>query len=76
MVTIGELREFILSLPEEFDNYPVINGEYIPIDDEHYGRVDKPVVFLTVDEETEELCILNQSEDEISDFILDEPEDD
>ena len=61
---IIELKEFLETLPDDFDQYEVVNGEYVKIDSEYYSRVDKPVMFLTVDEESKELCVLHQTEEE------------
>jgi len=76
-ITVKELRAFLNKLPENFDNFGIINGEYgRGKDDEFYYRIDKPVIFLTVDEETEELCILHQSEQEVNNIIYQEKKDD
>jgi hypothetical protein len=69
-MTVKELKEFLESLPEEFDGFGVINGEYgeLPSDDEDnlVYRLDKPISVIYVDEQTEELALLNQTEEEIN----------
>jgi len=66
-MTIKDLKEFLATLPEEFDNYGVVNGEYnkFKVDDGFHYRIDKPVNASIVDEETKELCLLHQTEEEI-----------
>ena len=73
-LTIKELKGFLNSLPSSFDDYEITNGEYGKANDENYFRIDKPVIFLSVDEDTQELCILHQSEDEINDIITNDEE--
>jgi hypothetical protein len=66
MITIGELKEYLGKLPEEFDSYEMVNGVVSPlIDGEYYVRIDHPVVQLQIDQESKELLILHQSEEEI-----------
>lgn len=66
-MTIKDLKNFLDTLPEEFNSFGVVNGEYgkFSVDDEFHYRVDKPVIALTVDEQTKELCVLHQTEEEI-----------
>lgn len=61
MITIKELKDFLETLPPEFDNFTMVNGETFEIDDIHYARLDKPIISLSIDEETKELCLLHQS---------------
>ena len=53
-----ELKEFINNLPQEMDNFVVVNGEYgllDPTDDNTMVyRVDKPVLVISVDENDED----------------------
>lgn len=59
---LKDLKEWINSLPEEFLEFDVVNGEMGVLDDDYYYRVDKPVVTLTIDEDSKEVVILNDSE--------------
>ena len=68
-ITVKELKKFVNSLPKKFDDFGIINGQYGSANGEFYFRIDKPVIFLTVDEDTGELCILHQSEDEVKEII-------
>lgn len=73
---LKDLKEFVSKLPSVMDDFEVINGEVGNFDDieKENGekltyRVDKPILILFVDEETKQLCLLHQSQDEV-DFIL------
>jgi hypothetical protein len=69
-MTIKELKEFLETLPEEFNDYRVVNGEYgkFSVTDEFHYRTDKPVNASIVDEQTKELCLLHQTEEEINEI--------
>lgn len=67
-MTIREMKKFLGSLPKEFDEFTIVNGEVAAVQGEFYVRIDKPVVQLSVDEETGELLILHQTEEEINDI--------
>lgn len=66
-----ELKEFINSLPQEMDNFVVVNGEYgllDPTDDDSMVyRIDKPVLVITVDESDQEIVLLHQTREDITD---------
>lgn len=79
-MNIKDLREFLATLPEEFDDYEMVNGEYGAFeddedDDEMYYRMDKPILGVVVDEETQEICFMNQSQEDINN-IMGEPDGD
>jgi hypothetical protein len=67
---LGELKEFINKLPEEMDNYVVVNGEYgfLDPDDDNsvVYRVDKPVLMITVDEDDKEILLLHQTREDLT----------
>lgn len=68
-MTIREFKSFINSLPLEFDGFTIVNGEVAAVEGQFYVRIDKPVVQISVDEETQELLILHQTEDEVNDIM-------
>jgi alpha-acetolactate decarboxylase len=68
MITIKELKEFLGTLPEEFDEFPMVNGEVAQIDGEFYVRVDKPVLHLEIDEQNKEMLVLHQPAEEIEEI--------
>ena len=51
---LKELKSFVNKLPEEMENWSVVNGEvgYLDIEDDNsmVYRVDKPIIALYVDE--------------------------
>lgn len=63
---LRDLKEWVNNLPEAFLDYNVVNGEEGELDEEHYYRVDKPIVAFGVDEDTGEILILNQPEKEFT----------
>jgi hypothetical protein len=52
-----ELKNWINSLPEEFFYFDVVNAESGETEEFNY-RLDKPIVTLDVDEETQEVLII------------------
>lgn len=58
-MTLLELKEWVNSLPEEFNEFEVCNAEYTQVDEQYMYRLDKPVTMLTVSEDTKEILILN-----------------
>ena len=62
-MTLRELKTFLDTLPEEFLEFNVVNGEIGMIDEQYMYRIDKPVTTLTVDEESKEVVILNDTQE-------------
>ena len=60
---LKELKNWIESLPEEFLEFEVMNAEEFVLDGEYWCRVDKPVISLSVDENSKEILILNESKE-------------
>jgi hypothetical protein len=70
MITIKELKEYLGNLPEEFDEFVMVNGEVSPlIDGEYYVRVDKSVIQLHIDEENKEFVLSHQTQEEVDGVI-------
>lgn len=67
---LSELKEFINSLPEEMNDFTVVNGEYGFVDpDNEKGfiyRVDKPVLAINVDEKDNEVVLLHQTREDLT----------
>jgi hypothetical protein len=61
---IKELINFLKTLPEEFMDYSVVNGEEGLFEGELRYRIDKSVVAVLIDEETKELVLLHQYQEE------------
>ena len=62
-MTLIELKNWLDTLPEEFNEYSVVNAELGIIDDEYNYRYDKPVTTLAISEESKEILILNDNQD-------------
>ena len=73
-MTFKELKEWVNNLPEEFDEYSVVNGEFKEIDEEYWCRIDKPLTLLTVDQEHREILLLNDEDPDDVDILDGEPE--
>ena len=67
---LSELKKFITSIPESFDDYIVVNGE-IGYYDEQKGviMVNKPILTVYVDRETNEIQLLHQTEEEVKEIM-------
>lgn len=63
-MTLIELKEWLNTLPEEFNDYSVVNAELGIIDEEYSYRFDKPVTTLAISEESKEILILNDIQEE------------
>ena len=68
-ITIRELKKFLSSLPEEFDDFGMVNGEVFEIEKEYFVRVDKPIVHLEIDQENGEFLLLHQSKEALEDVL-------
>lgn len=65
---LKDFKIFINSLPEEFDDFILINGEVAGVG-EYYVRVDKPIVHVEVDTNTQEVLFLHQAEEELEEIL-------
>lgn len=74
-MTLAELKEFINKLPQDIDDYIVVNGEYGFLDpnDENslVYRADKPVLMITVDKNDEEILLLHQTREDVKTIMND-----
>jgi hypothetical protein len=72
-MTLNELKGFINGLPEEMDEWSVVNGEvgYLdPSDDDSMVyRVDKPIIALYVDQHSQEICLFHQTQDDVTSLL-------
>ena len=69
-ITIKELKTFLNRLPEQMDEFEMVNGEVSELTETgYYARVDKPIIHLEIDEENREFLLLHQSKSEINDII-------
>ena len=74
---LKELKDFINSLPEEMDDFTVVNGEYGFLEPEDEDsliyRVDKPVLMITVEEQDKEVVLLHQTKEDLTEFRNEHP---
>jgi len=67
---LKELKKFIGSIPESFDEYTVVNGEIGYYDkDKGVIMVNKPILTAYVDRETNEIQFLHQTEEEVKEIM-------
>lgn len=57
---LKELKDWLNSLPEEFEDYSCVNGEESIIDEVYHYRMDKPIIAGYVDEESKEVVLCHQ----------------
>lgn len=69
---LKELKDWINTLPEEFMEFDVVNGEEGQLDKQYFYRVDKPVMTLLVDKESKEIVLLNDKSEPFSDEEINE----
>jgi hypothetical protein len=62
------LKDWIASLPTEFEDMELLMGEYVKIDNQQdfSSRYDRPIMGLYVDEELKEIVLMFQSEEDIN----------
>ena len=74
-MTLRELKDFINNLPEEMDGFGVVNGEvgYVDPEDDNslVYRLDKPIIALYVDQQSEEICFFHQTQDDVTSMMGD-----
>lgn len=74
-MTLKELRNFIMQLPEEMDAFEVVNGEvgYLDASDDNSAvyRVDKPIIALYVDDKSKEICLFHQTQEDVTKIMPD-----
>lgn len=74
-MTLRELKDFINSVPSDMDEFSVVNGEFGILNPEDENsvifRVDKPVLIITVDEQSHEVVLLHQTREDVNTFMDD-----
>ena len=60
-MTIKDYKEFINSLPIEFDDFEITHREYSTIDDEGLNAQEIPVFSVHIDEPNKKACNMHQS---------------
>ncbi len=72
-MTLNELKKFIDRLPKEMGEWSVVNGEvgYLDPEDDNsmVYRVDKPIIALFVDENSQEICLFHQTQEDVTSML-------
>jgi hypothetical protein len=72
-MTLKELKSFVSQLPEHMEEWSVVNGEvgYLdPTDDNSMVyRLDKPIIALYVDEDSHEICLFHQTQEDVTNML-------
>lgn len=69
-MTLGELKEYINSIPEQMDVYTVVNGELgLAKDGNTYIMTNNEVHTAYVDTKNGEIQFLHQSDKDVKDLI-------
>jgi Fe-S-cluster formation regulator IscX/YfhJ len=63
-MTFSELKEWINSLPEDFNNFQVMNGGETVKEDIYMYRIDSPITTCVVDKESKQIIFLNDFYDD------------
>ena len=70
-MTLGELKQYIISLPTRLDNFNIVNGEMIIQDEKSLALINHSIQTVYVDESTKEIQFLHQSENDVRDLLND-----
>lgn len=65
-MTLKEIKTWLNDLPEDFDNYELVNGEIGILGEDYHYRADKPIIACTIDEATNEIIFMHQAPEELT----------
>lgn len=69
---LGELKQFLNSIPESMDGFNVVNGEFgLATDGNTFVMTNNEVVTIYVDEKNGEVQFLHQTDKDVKDILLD-----
>ena len=60
-MTIKDYKQFLNSLPEEFDDFELVHREYTTIDGDALNAQEIPVFSVHIDEPNKKACNMHQS---------------
>ena len=70
---LRDLRGLLDKVPEEFDNFELLNGEMQILEMEGKEtimfRIDKAIVGIRVEDDSKEIIFLHQTEEDINNLI-------
>lgn len=64
-MTLRELKEWILEVPEGLLDYPLMNGEFGTLDGKVFYRKDTPITTIVVDTDSHEVLLLTDTDEAI-----------
>jgi hypothetical protein len=64
-MTIKDYKQFLNSLPEEFDDFEITHREYTTIDGDSLNAQEVPVYSVHVDESQKKACNMHQKSYEL-----------
>ena len=64
-MTIKDYKQFLNSLPEEFDDFEITHREYTTIDGDSLNALEVPVYSVHVDESQKKACNMHQKSYEL-----------
>jgi hypothetical protein len=71
-MTLKELKAYVNTIPEEMDDYNVVNGEFGLADDEMtFVMTNNEVLTIYVDQRNKEVQFLHQTDEDVKDILLD-----
>lgn len=75
-MNLSELKEWVNTLPEEFDSFEIVNGEIGMLGEEYHYRADKPIIACTIDDSTKEIIFMHKVESELTEDDIKRANDD
>jgi len=71
-MTLYELKVYVNSIPEEMDEFNVVNGEFGLVKDGNtFVMTNNEVLLCYVDEKNQEVQFLHQTDKEVRDILID-----
>jgi len=64
-MTIKDYKQFLSSLPEEFDDFEITHREYTTIDGDSLNAQEVPVYSVHIDESQKKACNMHQKSYEL-----------
>lgn len=68
-MTVKELKEFMVKIPNKYNDFQVVNGVMTQTKDQTLVMVNEYVHTLYVDERAQELQFLHQTEEDIKELV-------
>lgn len=70
-MTLKELKKYINTIPDEYDNLLVVNGEFcLAKDGNTFVMTNNEVMTVFIDNKTGEIQFLHQTDKDVKDMIL------